>query len=107
MLRQPAEDVEKPCCVTTASFAVTPGLWEIVLACKSDLKSPDNSFSGVVTLECLDGSGRRVDSIVLADLFGRKNWQPISKRVELAKGFSAARFHVQLNKASGLFWIDA
>ena len=106
VLEQPAEDAEKPCSVTTATFAVTPGLWEIALACKSDLKSPDSSFNGVVTLECLDRSGKTVDAVVLADLFGRKNWQPISKRVELAKGVSAARFHVQLNKASGRFWID-
>ena len=106
VLEQPPENAEKPCSVTTASFAVTPGLWEIALACKSDLKSPDNSFNGVVTLECLNGSGKTVNAVVLADLFGRKNWQPISKRVEVAKGVSSARFHVQLNKASGRFWID-
>ena len=34
----------------------------------------------VVTLECLDRSGKTVNSLVLADLFGRRNWQPISKR---------------------------
>jgi hypothetical protein len=106
LLEQPPEDAEKPCSVTTASFAVTPGLWEITLACKSDLKSPDSSFSGVVTLECVDGSGKTVDRIVLADLYGQKNWQPVSKRIELARGVTAARFHVQLNKASGRFWID-
>ena len=106
VLEQPAEDAEKPCSATTAAFAVTPGLWEIGLACKSDLKSPDNSFNGLVSLECLNGSGKTVDTVVLADLFGRKNWQPISKRVELPKGVASARFHVQLNKASGRFWID-
>ena len=106
LLEQPPEDAEKPCSVTTASFAVAPGFWEIALACKSDLKSPDNSFSGVVTLEYLDGAGKTVDKIVLADLYGQKNWQPVSKRVELAKGVTAARFHVQLNKTSGRFWID-
>lgn len=106
VLERSAEDAEKPCGVTTASFAVAPGLWEIALACKSDLKSPDNSFSGVVTLECLDGAGKTVDRIVLADLYGQKNWQPVSKRAELPKGVAAARFRVQLNKASGRFWID-
>ncbi len=98
VLVRPAEDAEKPCSVTTASFAVTTGLWEIALACKSDLKSPDNSFNGVATLECLDRSGRMVDTVVLADLYGRKNWQPISKRIEVGKGVSSARFHIQLNK---------
>ncbi len=106
VLDRSAEDVEKPCSVTTATFPVTPGFWEIALACKSDLKSPDSSFSGVVTLECLDGAGKTVDRIVLADLFGQRNWQPVSKRAELAKGVTAARFHVQLNKASGRFWVD-
>ena len=106
VLERSAEDVEKPCSVTTSSFALTPGLWEIALACKSDLKSPDNSFSGVVTLECLDGSGKTVNRILLADVYGRKNWQPVAKRVETARGVTAARFHVQLNKASGRFWID-
>ena len=62
VLDQPAEDAEKPCSVTTPSFAIAPGLWEIDLACKSDLKSPDNSFSGVVSLECLDASGKLVIS---------------------------------------------
>ena len=106
VLEQPAEDAEKPCSMTTATFAAAPGLWQIGLACKSELKSPDSSFDGVVTLECIDRAGRTVDSIVLADLFGRKSWQPISKRIELAKGVSAARFRVQLNKAVGRFWID-
>jgi hypothetical protein len=106
LLDQPAEDAEKPCSVTTASFAIAPGLWEIALACRSDLKSPDNSFSGVVSLECLDASGKMVDRIVLADLFGQKNWQPISKRVEPAAGVTAGRFQVRINKASGRFWID-
>ena len=106
VLEQPLENAEKPCSVTTASFAAAPGLWEIALACKCDLKSPDSSFNGVVTLECLDRAGKTVDTVVLADLFGRKTWQPISKRVELAKGVSAARVRVQLNKATGRFWID-
>ncbi|MBE3123962.1 MAG: hypothetical protein IMZ65_04090, partial [Planctomycetes bacterium] len=105
VLERSAEDVEKPCSVTTASFAAAPGLWEIALACKSDLKSPDSSFSGVVTLECLDAGGKTVDTVVLADVFGQKNWQPVAKRIEVAKGV-AARFRVQLNKASGRFWID-
>jgi hypothetical protein len=106
LLDQPAQDAEKPCSVTTSTFAVAPGLWEIALACKSDLKSPDSSFHGVVTLECLDAAGKVVDRIVLADLFGQKNWQPVAKRVEPAKGVTAARFSARIDKASGRFWID-
>src|SRR5581483_2909349 len=68
--------------------------------------SPDNSYSGVVTLECLDAAGKLVERFPLADIFGKRDWQPINKRVELPKGVTAARFHVQLNKTYGRFWLD-
>ena len=42
----------RPCSVTSPDFAVVPGIWEIGLATRSDLQSPDNSYSGVVVLEC-------------------------------------------------------
>lgn len=106
VLQRAPEDVEKPCSVTSAAFAVKQGVWQFTLATKSDLKSPDNSFNGVVTLQYFDSTGKVLDPLVLVDTFGQKNWQPINRRIEVPEQATAARFHVQLNKAAGRFWID-
>ncbi|MFA4944526.1 MAG: sugar-binding protein [Lentisphaeria bacterium] len=106
LLQRAPEAVDKPCAVTSAEFAVTPGTWEFALACKSDLQSPDDSFSGTVALEWLDGAGQVLESVKLADLVGQRNWLPVRKRLEAPEQAAAARFHAQLNKASGRFWID-
>jgi hypothetical protein len=98
--------VERPCAATSPAFAAAPGQWQIGLATRADLHSPDNSYSGVVTLECLDAQGKVVERFTLADVFGKRDWQPVSKRLELPKGVAAARFHVQLNKTYGRFWVD-
>ena len=106
VLSRSLEAVERPCSATSPAFAAAPGQWEVGLACKSDLHSPDNSYNGVVTLECLDAGGKVIDRLTLADLFGKHDWQPVHKRVELPKGVASARFHVQLNKTDGRFWVD-
>ena len=63
-----------------------PGRWEIRLRCKPDLHSPDNSYSAVVQLECLDASGKILEQFPIADVFGTSDWQDARKLLELPKG---------------------
>ena len=106
VLSRTLDAVERPCSAVSPGFAVAAGQWEMRLACKSDLNSPDNSYNGVVTLECLDAQGKIVERLSIAELFGKKEWQQINKRVELPNGVSSARFRIQLNKTHGHFWVD-
>jgi hypothetical protein len=100
------EAAEQPCSVAGPRFKAVPGKWDVGLAVKSDLHSPDDSFSAVVVLECLDDGGKSVERITLADVFGKHDWQSVSKRVEIPRGVVAARFQIQLNKTHGCFWVD-
>jgi hypothetical protein len=106
VLSRSLEAVERPCSATGPPFAAAPGKWEIRLAGKPDLHSPDNSYNGVVSLECLDATGKIIERFTLADLFGKRDWQQINKQIELPKGVATARFHIQLNKTYGRFWLD-
>lgn len=106
VLSRTLEAVERPCSATSIPFAAVPGQWEVRLACKSDLQSPDNSYNGTVSLECLDGQGKVIERLTLADLFGKRDWQQVSKHAELPRGSVSARFQVQLNKTHGRFWVD-
>ena len=106
LLSRPLDRVAQPCTVTGPAFSAAPGKWEVRLACKADLHSPDDSYSGVVNLECLDGAGEVIERIPVADVFGRHDWQALTKRVEMPKGVKSARFQAQLNKADGRFWVD-
>lgn len=98
--------LDQPCVAVSPTFALTPGNWDISLGVKSDLKSPDASFNGVVTLELLSDGGKVVDTVTLADLFGQKNWQPVTRRLTIPGNVTAARFRTQLNKSTGSFWLD-
>lgn len=105
-LSRTLEALDQPCTAVSPAFPVAAGNWDISLGVKSELKSPDASFNGVVTLESLDAAGKVIESITLADLYGAKNWQPISRRVTFSDRVAAARFRTQLNKSTGSFWID-
>jgi hypothetical protein len=105
-LAQAPADVGKPCAVTSATFPVTPGVWEARLALRSDLQSPDNSFNGVVTFQALDAAGTVLERAVLAEVFGQTNWQLVARRVELPRGAAGGRFVAQINKASGQLLLD-
>ena len=75
-------------------------------ATKSDLHSPDNSYNGVVHLECLDARARSSSASPSPTCSASATGKPSTKRVELPKGVATARFHVQLNKTYGTFWLD-
>lgn len=86
-------------------FKVAPGNWQVSLSAKSDLKSPDNSYSGTVVLEVADTAGNILERFTIADMYGPTPWSEISETVELPKGAASARFVTQLNKTWGAFWL--
>jgi hypothetical protein len=106
VLERAAQHEDEPCSATSPPFKVAPGMWEITLGAKSDLVSPDSSYQGIVLLESLDALGKVVNSVSLAELFKQRNWQAVSKRLEMPAGVTAARFRVELRKTSGKFWVD-
>ncbi len=105
-LERAPEAAEQPCALTGPAFALAPGTWELALACKCDLESPDNSFDGVAGVELLDAAGAVTATVKLADVWGQSNWQRFSRRVETPATAVAARFFARVNKASGQFWVD-
>jgi hypothetical protein len=98
--------VAEPATMSSSPFRVTPGQWQVGVATRAELNSPDNSYSGVVELECLDAGGEVVEKFVIADVFGKREWTPVSKTVEVPNGATTARFAARLNKTHGSFWID-
>ncbi len=92
---------------TGPAFAARPGAWDVRAAMRSALESPDNSFRGVLRLQWLDGSGKAVDSVVLADQFGINDWAAVRKRVTAPAQAVTGRFRVEMLKAHGTVDIDA
>ena len=105
VLARTPEASNEACSVTSPNFKIKPGMLALSVACKSDLKSPDNSFNGVVTLEYLSGASV-LESATVADIFGIHSWQALAKELQPPAGADSARLRVQINKASGKFWVD-
>ncbi len=105
-LDRPADSVNKPASAVSPTFRVAPGTWEISVACGSDLKSPDNSYNGIVRLECLSAAGQVLEGADIGELYGKQAWRLCTKRVELPKGAASAQFAIHINKASGQFSVD-
>jgi len=106
LLERAAHHEDEPCSAVSPAFKVTAGAWEIAFGAKSDLVSPDTSYQGIVLLESLDAAGKVLSSVSLAELFKQRNWQAVSKRIEIPAGVAAARFRVELRKTSGKFRVD-
>ena len=107
LLTRAQADAEKPCSATSSSFPVQPGLWDIEGGSRPDLYSPDSSFDGTVTLECLDAAGNVANTITLNDVFGKNGWNGFGGQFEIPKDTVSARFRIQLDKTWGSFWVDA
>ncbi len=101
MLSRTHDDAEKPCSATSPAFKAGPGLWNIGGGIRPDLASPDSSFDGIVTLQCLGADGRQIDELTVADVFGKNGWNPMNGQFEVPQGTTSARFHIQLNKTWG------
>lgn len=106
LLARTLEKSESPVEATSPTFTISPGLWDVSVACKADLNSHDNSFRGLITLDFLDATGKTVDQVTVVDIFGVRPWQSVIKRVETPKGATSARFHVELQKTWGEFRVD-
>jgi hypothetical protein len=106
VLSRTEPDADKPCSVVTSPFKTQPGLWNVGGEIKPDLYSPDSSFDCVVTLECLDASGKVANSIIVSDVFGQNGWNAFGGQYEIPKGTDSSRFRIQLNKTYGKLWID-
>jgi len=105
-LARTVDQTEQATAVTTPAFTVNPGQWNISFVAKAELTSPDNSYHAVVQLHCLDSAGKVVDRLTVAEIFGKRDWQPVDKRVELPAGVKSAKLHIQLNKTYGQVWFD-
>lgn len=107
LLSRTEENVPKPGSVTSPAFKVTPGEWEIGVAGKANLYSPDNSFNGKVWLECLNTDQKVIERFPIADFSTNKTWEAANKAIEFPEGTTSARFQIVLNKTHGKLWIDA
>lgn len=105
-LERPLEEIDRVCNTASPKFALSPGRWEITLASECDLHSPDNSYQGVVALECLDAQDKMIERITVLEQFGRVARKASSKVVELPPGTAAGLFVIRLNKVHGRFDID-
>ncbi len=86
VLEQSREAANRPCSVMSPEFAVVPGIWQIGLATKSDLQSPDNSYSGVVVLECRGERSQVIEQLTIADVFGKHDWTSLDRRIDIPPG---------------------
>lgn len=88
------------------AFAVRDGLWDVSLALRSGLHSPDSSYNGTVALELLDDAGAVRERSEIAITTGNSPWKPLRKRIEIGEGCVSARFVISLEKTWGDFAVD-
>lgn len=100
------DDAAQSCSAASPTFPVAVGEYFVRAACSADLKSPDNSYRATVRVECLDARGKVVDRVTVADGFGRHDWQVLTKRFDLPQGTVSARVVVEVEKATGRFWVN-
>lgn len=105
-LSRTENEANQPAVAMGPEFGVSPGEWTTGLRFRSDLKSPDNSYSAVVVLDVTDASGKKLESFTLADVHGTNGWTPVEQVIELPKGSSKARFVTRLSKTWGAFLLD-
>jgi hypothetical protein len=104
-MHRSAEDLEKPTSVASAPFKMQPGLWDISVATKTSLHSPDLSYNGAVSLRLLDAAGNTIATPLIVQLFGEHPWTSGSKRITVPPGVISGQFFAELHKADGKFWL--
>ncbi len=97
----------QPTSATLRTFPVCAGKWDLAVALRSHLHSPDSSYNGTVLLELIDADGRSIGRNELAVITGDSPWRVFRKRVELAADATSARFVVRMEKTYGEFHADA
>lgn len=91
---------------TLRSFPVQEGRWDLSVALRSRLHSPDSSYNGTVLLEAFDAAGQSVARVELAVITGDSPWKVFRKRVELPSAAATARFVARMEKTYGAFHAD-
>lgn len=100
------EKIDDPAQTVGPTFAVSPGRWAAAAAFRTDLHSPDSSYSGVLEWELLDASGKAIDRTTLVDAYGKKPWTTTTRIVDVPATATQARFVARLNKTYGTFDLD-
>ncbi|MFT5105255.1 MAG: hypothetical protein ACI9UA_000874 [Pseudoalteromonas tetraodonis] len=106
VLKRSLNEIAQHLSASSPKFDATSGQWQVALKCRADLHSPDNSYNAVVQVECLDQSGKVIERIPVAEVFGKRDWKEVERLVDLPEGTVNARVHTQLNKSYGKFEID-
>lgn len=87
-------------------FPVCAGLWNLSVALRSKLYSPDSSYNGTVRFEAFDVAGRSCLRAELGITTGDSPWRVFKKQVELGSDAVEARFVIRLEKTYGVFHAD-
>jgi hypothetical protein len=101
------DEREKPCSVTSATFPLAPGVWEIGGALAVALESPDASYCGTLRFEILDAGGKVLDNVEIATPYGSHAWQAVRKQVRAPFQAVSGRFVARIEKTVGVFRLDA
>ena len=99
------EKINEPREAVGPAFAATPGRWKIETSIQTDLKSPDNSYRALVTVEALDSTGQTRETFTVADLFGKTDPARIETIADFSEKTRSARFRIRQEKAEGEFRI--
>jgi hypothetical protein len=97
---------EQPVSVSSATFPIAPGVWEISAALAVDLESPDASYCGSLHFEAIDSAGKVIETTEIATPYGTKPWQAVRKQVRTSYQTAAGRLVARINKTIGSFRID-
>ena len=106
MLERSAATRNQPCSLTSASFPVAPGLWEVSAALSTDLESPDASYCGSLHFEALDAHGAVIESTEIATPYGQRAWQLVGKHVVTPYQTVSGRLVARIEKTVGRFRLD-
>jgi hypothetical protein len=105
-IRRELKDASSPVNASLSPFEVKPGIWDVSVAVKAAMQSPDTSYTGVVDFEVYDAAGKTIEKKNLIELGGDANWKPVNQRIEIPEKAAKAAFKVRLEKAIGSFYID-
>ena len=93
--------------LTGPVFPAAPGPWNLGAALRSNLISPDNSFTVRLHVDALDADGNLLERFTLAEQCGKANWKPLSRAVGFPAGTAGARFAAVFHKTHGTCDLDA
>ncbi|MCW1885380.1 hypothetical protein OKA04_11625 [Luteolibacter flavescens] len=105
-LSRTVDETEKPQAFSTTIFTVVPGRWLAGMRVKSALESPDNSYHGSIVLDVFGPGGKRIATLPVSEITGKRDWETIRSTIDLPTGATAARIRGELRKTWGTLWLD-